>query len=186
MNVIAASPWVVAALDAVWGQTPVPSGLRALDLACGQGRHSQLLARRGFAVLAVDRLVPELDHWSDRVAFKALDLETDHWPLDGEHFDCVVVTNYLYRPHFEALKATVKPGGCLIIETFMAGNAQFGSPKNPDFLLNPGELLERLQGWQIVRFEQGLRQHSTPAMIQRVVAIAGPWTGIQSIPKTSL
>ena len=40
--------------------------------------------------------------------------------------------------------STVAADGVLIYETFAAGNERFGKPSNPDFLLQPGELLERV------------------------------------------
>lgn len=71
---------------------------------------------------------------------RILDLETETWPLAGEYFDAVVVTNYLWRPHLEAVLSLLTPGGVLIYETFMLGNAAYGKPSRPDFLLQPGEL----------------------------------------------
>jgi 2-polyprenyl-3-methyl-5-hydroxy-6-metoxy-1,4-benzoquinol methylase len=46
---IAPSPWVVRQLGRL-----MPGG-RVLDLACGSGRHTRLLAAAGHPVLAVDR-----------------------------------------------------------------------------------------------------------------------------------
>ncbi|MCQ8897202.1 methyltransferase domain-containing protein [Limnobacter humi] len=175
------SDWVVSAVQSVWGTHRPCQGLRALDLACGSGRHSRYLAQLGFDVHAVDRQVPDRARWPANVRFEQLDLEQPEWPLPLAHYDLIVVTNYLYRPHFEALLASLRPvGGVLVYETFMAGNARFGSPKNPDFLLEPGELLQRLSSTQVMRFEQGRRTTPGPAMIQRLVAITGPWSEIQS------
>lgn len=177
----APSAWVQAAVQAVWGTHRPCKGLKALDLACGGGRHAVYLAEQGFAVHAVDRQVPDQSGWPQQIQFEQIDLEQPVWPLPAAYYDLIVVTNYLYRPHFDALLASLKPeGGVLVYETFMAGNARFGSPKNPDFLLEPGELLQRLSSAQIMRFEQGQRTTSGPAMIQRLVAITGPWSGIQS------
>ncbi|HEY1058977.1 MAG TPA: methyltransferase domain-containing protein [Limnobacter sp.] len=177
----APSAWVVSAVQAVWGAHRPCRGLKALDLACGGGRHAVYLAQQGFEVHAVDRQMPDTSAWPSQVQFEQLDLEQPTWPLPKADYDLVVVTNYLYRPHFDALLASLKPdGGVLVYETFMQGNARFGSPKNPDFLLEPGELLQRLSSAHIMRFEQGLRTEPGPAMIQRLVAITGPWSGIQS------
>ncbi len=38
--------------------------------------------------------------------------------------------------------AQLQPGGILIYQTFMQGAEQFGSPRNPNFLLKPGELAQ--------------------------------------------
>lgn len=171
------SPWVCRFAAVL---TP---GARVLDLACGSGRHAHWLAGRGYAVHAVDRDAAALATLDGvpGVRTQALDLEGARWPLEGESFDAVVVTNYLYRAHFEALLALVRPGGVLIYETFMLGNARFGKPSNPDFLLQPGELLERVrEGWSVLAFEQGEVSQPRPAVVQRVCAVRG--TSLPPLP----
>ncbi len=105
---------------------------------------------------------------------RQIDLETGGpWPL-GSGYDGIVVTNYLHRPLLPALPAALGPGGVLIYETFARGNEQFGRPRNPDFLLEPGELLAAFAGLMVVAFEQGEVAWPRPAIIQRIAAVAGP------------
>ena len=40
------------------------------------------------------------------------------------------------------IAAALAPDGVLIYETFALGNERFGRPRNPDFLLRPGELID--------------------------------------------
>ena len=166
----APSPWLVryAALNA--------PGARVLDYACGSGRHARWLAARGMQVDAVDRDRTALDRLQDVTGVRAreMDLEGEDWPLAGGHYEAVVVTNYLYRPRFDDMLALLPPGGVLIYETFMVGNERFGKPSSPAFLLQPGELLERLSGeWTVVAFEQGEVASPRPAVVQRVCAVKG-------------
>ena len=84
------------------------------------------------------------------------DLENGPWPLAGERFDAVVVTNYLWRPLMPSLLASLADGGVLIYETFALGNEAFGRPSNPDFLLRPGELLRCCRGLHVVAYEDGV------------------------------
>lgn len=146
-----------------------------MDLACGQGRHSRLLARAGYDVLAVDRNGEALAALGavKGVATRQLDLEGERWPLDGESFDGVVVTNYLWRPRWPALANLLAPGGVLIYETFMVGNERYGKPSNPDFLLRPQELLDfaREQGWSALAYEEGYTEQPKPAQRQAICAI---------------
>ncbi|MBC9071813.1 methyltransferase domain-containing protein [Thauera sp. CAU 1555] len=154
----------------------VRAGGRVLDLACGGGRHARWLAARGYAVEAVDRDAAALAGLRDvpGVTPRQAELEDGPWPYVGARFDGIVVTNYLYRPRFAELLACLAPDGVLIYETFMLGNERFGKPSNPDFLLRPGELLERLaEGCSIVAFEQGEITASRPAVVQRVCALRG-------------
>ncbi len=152
---------------------------RVLDLACGAGRHSIWLAGQGHEVLAVDRDEAALRALSGVTGIRTerLDLELPVWPLSGRMFDAVVVCNYLYRPHLDALLECVRPGGVLVYETFMRGNERFGKPSNPDFLLRPGELLARLarldELFSVVAFEQGRTGGARPAVLQRVCALRG-------------
>ncbi len=165
------SPWVArfAAL--------IPPGARALDVACGSGRHTLFLAARGVRVDAVDRdaqaLVPLCAVAG--VAPLCADLEGGApWPYAGRQFDAVVVTNYLHRPLFPEIAAALAPGGLSIYETFMAGNERFGKPSNPDFLLRPHELLDWARGWPggatVLAFEQGEVNEPKPAVTQRICA----------------
>ena len=63
--------------------------------------------------------------------------------------------------------------GVLIYETFADGNAQFGKPSNPAFLLQAGELLElaRDHELRVVAFEDGVVEAPKPAMVQRLCAV---------------
>jgi len=159
----------------------IPAG-EVLDLACGSGRHSRLLAAQGHQVLAVDRDPAALERAGGAgIITLHIDLEADGerpacWPLAPARFSGVVVTNYLHRPLFGELLASLKPGGMLIYETFAQGNERFGKPSNPDFLLRPGELLAIVQSadtqpFRVIAFEDGRIDHPAPAMVQRICAV---------------
>ena len=104
--------------------------------------------------------------------FVQADLENGNpWPLRGEKFEGIVVTNYLHRPLFPRLIEALAPGGVLLYETFMLGNERFGKPSNPEFLLRPGELREAFAGLSEMGFEEGPVALPKPAMIQRLCAM---------------
>jgi SAM-dependent methyltransferase len=148
-----------------------------LDLACGSGRHTRLLANLGYRVEAVDRDAAALGDLKGlpNVTTRLVDLEGDAWPYAKARFDGVIVTNYLHRPRFDELLASLKAEGVLIYETFMAGNETLGKPSNPDFLLQPGELLQRVQPQAtVIAFEQGRIEQPRPAFVQRICARMGP------------
>lgn len=152
----------------------IPQGGSVLDLACGSGRHARRLAGLGFAVTAVDRDREALAGMNGITGIRTLvaDLEGAAWPLAGAGFDAVIVTNYLHRTLFPAIFEAIRPDGVLIYETFALGNELFGRPSNPEFLLRPGELLERVSGrLEVVAFEQGQVQRPKPAALQRICAV---------------
>jgi SAM-dependent methyltransferase len=140
---------------------------RVLDLACGAGRHARFFVARGYEVTAVDREPQSIPG----ARFLRADLEDGSpWPLPGERFQGIVVTNYLHRPLFPLIEGALARGGVLIYETFMRGNERYGKPSNPAFLLAPGELWSAFGGLQVIAFEQGRAREPKPAMIQRLCA----------------
>lgn len=163
------SPWVVRHAQSI------PARGKVLDLACGSGRHARFLAGLGYPVLAVDRDARALAGVSTikGIMTRQLDLEGEEWPLAGQVFDGIVVTNYLWRPRLPDVLALLAPGGVLIYETFMVGNAAYGKPSNPAFLLLAGELrqLAAAAGLREVDYAEGYVASPKPAMRQAICAI---------------
>lgn len=162
------SPWVERHAGLI-----CPKG-EVLDLACGNGRNAQYLASLDKRVTAVDvdvsRVAALAAH--DRIEIIEADLEQDAWPLGERKFDAIVVVNYLYRPHFASLTQALRDGGVLIVDTFARGNEKFGRPRNPAFLLEPGELLAAFSpSLTIVAYEFGVVNEPAPAVRQRLCAI---------------
>ena len=162
------SPWVVRFAPLI------APGARVLDLAAGHGRHALFFAARGVQVLAVDRDAAALATLagSPGVETRVADLERRDWPFADERFDAIVVVRYLHRALLPHLLAALTPDGALIYETFASGNALYGKPSNPDFLLEESELLELArETLTIVAFEQGRVDGAQPAVIQRLAAV---------------
>ena len=151
----------------------VPAGGAVLDLAAGGGRHGRHFLGLGHPVTVVDRDVSGLADLAGTAEVIAADLEDGSpWPLPGRAFAAVVVTNYLHRPLFPPILATLAEGGVLLYETFARGQEVLCRPRNPAHLLEPGELLRVFgQELQPVAFEQGLT--ATPSMVQRLCAVRG-------------
>lgn len=120
----------------------VAAGGAVLDIAAGGGRHGTWFLERGHPVTAVDRDVGKLlPRRGLTIVEHDLETEAGGWPFGGRAFAGVVMVNYLWRPILADISGAVAPGGVLIAETFAVGNAAFGRPRNPAFLLRPGELL---------------------------------------------
>jgi SAM-dependent methyltransferase len=165
-----------------------------LDVACGHGRHAHWLAQAGHRVTAIDRDATLLAPLAPFARTLVADLEAAPWPLPDARFDAVLVTNYLWRPLFAALKEAVAPGGLLIYETFAQAHAALGRPRRPEFLLRPGELVDVLRNarddamdageparftgetWHVIAFEEGrlpARGDVPEREVQRIVARRG-------------
>jgi SAM-dependent methyltransferase len=173
----AVSPWV-----ARWSHL-VPrdvAGGRVLDVACGAGRHFLHFLRQNRSTAGVDvnKLAIELianqltAEERGRSLLVHADIENGAWPLPGEQFAGVVVTNYLWRPLLPKLLQSVAERGVLIYETFCAGNETVGKPSRPDFLLQPGELLRVCQqaSFRVIAYEDGFLAQPDRFM-QRIAAV---------------
>ncbi|MFO0232087.1 MAG: SAM-dependent methyltransferase, partial [Burkholderiales bacterium] len=160
------------------GRAGVRPGGRVLHCACGAARPARVPRAGGLAVAADPR---------DATALKSLegtgihtlqeDLEGGRWSFGAERFDAIICTNYLFRPRLDLLAALLAPGGAWLHETFAAGNARYGRPSNPAFLLRPGELARAAErnGLQLLAFEDGFVARPKPARIQRMAAIRPPF-----------
>ncbi|MCO7224575.1 methyltransferase domain-containing protein [Pleionea sp. CnH1-48] len=133
---------------------------QALDLACGSGRDAIYLAQRGLKVYGVDYSATAIErcritaeHLKVTVHTLQADLEKNFVASQlalPSTFQLVVVCRYLHRPLFEQLKQWVAPGGMIAYQTFMQGAEKIGSPRNPAFLLQPGELAQEFADFDIL------------------------------------
>ena len=128
------------------------------------------LAGCGHTVTGVDRSAKALDDLSADFETLLADIEDGPWPLGERVFDAVVVTNYLWRPLWPRILASLAPGGVLLYETFAAGHETVGKPSRPDFLLRPGELLQACADLRVVAFEDGFLD-APPRFVQRIAAV---------------
>jgi len=153
----------------------IPPGGTVLDLAAGGGRHARFLHGLGHSIVAVDRDIGAMADLAGVPGFELIeaDLESGPWPFMGRRFEGIVVANYLHRPLLPLLIDSLKPRGALIYETFAVGQAEFGRPTNPDFLLKPGELIEAFgSSLRIVAYEHGVIATPRRAAVQRIAATA--------------
>ncbi|MBN1328127.1 MAG: class I SAM-dependent methyltransferase [Candidatus Heimdallarchaeota archaeon] len=99
-------------------------GLRALELACGDGRYSCFLAKLGCKVDAIDALQSAVDVTIKRVKILGLSESVkvekkniDGWVIEPESYDIIVATQclqYLFDraiPRMKEIAKAIKPGG---------------------------------------------------------------------------
>lgn len=145
----------------------LPARGRALDLACGLGANALFLAEHGLDAHGWDRSTVALDRLSDeaqrrglRVAVQQQDVIAD--PPRPSTWDVIVCTRFLHRPLCRELVAALRPGGVLFVQTFTRLGRVGGGPTNPDFLLEPAELLALFDGLTVLAAMDG----SAPAVVQ--------------------
>jgi tellurite methyltransferase len=167
---MSASPFVAGWIERLAPRAT--SSRRALDLAMGRGRHALVLARHGFETYGVD---VNLDAVHDAVTAAAREelivrgwcADLTAFPLPVAMFDLVVVTRYLQRDLWPSMRGAVRPGGCVICETFTVRQRAHGTgPTSADHLLEPGELRSSFRGWDVLFSEEV----SAPEAVARFVA----------------
>jgi len=125
----------------------MPKGGVALDVAAGHGRESVFLAMHGWDVTAMDRAPEALEKAAalatrsgTSIRTQVRDLERGDPGIEEAHYDAVVCFRFLHRPLFPRLERALKPGGCLVYETFRVGQERFGRPTHRQYLLADNEL----------------------------------------------
>lgn len=145
-----------------------------VDLACGRGRHALAAARMGVTTLALDRKADFLGELRTRAAEESLPLWPVKFDLEQEvpppiapaRCGAVLVFRYLHRPLAGEIAKLLAPGGWLLYETFTTAQLELGTgPKNPAFLLEPGELPHLFEGLEIVSFDEARRDGEATARL---------------------
>jgi len=135
----------------------------ALDIACGTGRHSLLLAARRQHVTAVDWSGTGLDLLEARARTEGIPIrrisraehivkhlhggidlvqaDLGQLELPENSFGLILCIQYLQRSLFSRLQRALRAGGVLLFETFTQAQLEFdGGPRNPEYLLKSREL----------------------------------------------
>jgi tellurite methyltransferase len=170
-----ASPFLLAELDRLRGAARGP----VLDVACGAGRNAWPVAALGRRVVGVDRdpralarLAAEARRRTLSVSALRADIESGHeLPFRPGVFAAVLVFRFLFRPLAPALAAALRPGGLLIYETFTLDQMDLAQgPRNPSFLLEPGELPKLFPELLVLRHEELHLNEPRPQALARLVA----------------
>jgi SAM-dependent methyltransferase len=116
---------------------------RALDLAAGNGRNALFLAHRGYKVDAVDISEVALKQYARRHPnLNPICADLDTFDIAPSTYQLILNIRYLNRRLFPLIIEGLKPGGCLIFETFLESpHASDSQPSCRDYLLRGNELL---------------------------------------------
>lgn len=128
----------------------LPANGSSMDVACGLGGNALLLAQLGLESYACDSSAVALEKLGGfaqqqklRVNCELKDFEVGE--LSGGvfelKFDVIVVSHYLYRPLMPWLVEGLNVGGLLFFQTFSQNKLSDSGPGNPEYLLQPQELL---------------------------------------------
>lgn len=159
---------------------------KGLDIGCGSGRDMVYLAGHGWEMTGIDHTEAALQRAQALAASQQVNIHTECRDLEtgadpfadytDASFDLICVARYLHRPLFPWIQRILKPGGIVIYQTFMQGceNTVIGRPRNPNFLLKPGELAEHFAGAEILLDEVEVLEDGRP-----VSAFICRWRGLK-------
>jgi len=134
-----------------------PSTGLVLDVACGTGRNSFFLAEHGLDVVCMDFSREGLkylkQHRSDEPISKRIfpvQADLSELSLPKNKYDGVFVIRYLDRNAFTSYIDAIKPNGLLFFKAFNRNKLKIKPDFNPDFLLDPGELVEAFKEHKLI------------------------------------
>jgi SAM-dependent methyltransferase len=138
----------------------LPRGGTALDLACGRGANALWLAGHtslaveawDFSPVAIARLAEAAAARGLCVAAAVRDVVTR--PPAPDSCDVLVVTHFLERDLFPALRAAVRPGGLVLYQTFTREAVSSRGPSTPEWRLARNELLELFAGFVVRAYRE--------------------------------
>jgi tellurite methyltransferase len=135
---------------------------KVFDVAAGSGRNAIYLARLGFTVVGIDRSEESVAaallaarRAGVTIDMRVADLEIGRH-IEKDAYDVIICFNYLQRSLVTQIKEGVRRGGMVVYETFTIDQAQFGRPRNPDFLLKYNELLDMFRDFRCRLYREGI------------------------------
>ena len=150
---------------------------RALDVACGPGRHAIAMARRGWDVDAVDSsaVACEMARASGVAGVRVFqaDLELGEFQIAPATYDLIVVCCYLQRDLVPPIRAGIRPGGHALMVIPMVDEREGIRPMSRQFLLKDGELRAYFEDWTILRYSEGIPSDAHRKQVQ-MLARKGP------------
>jgi len=142
---------------------------RALDLACGEGRHAIALAELGWRVTAVDFSEVAIARARKRAAAAGLEVDFECIDLLGFEPDPgasqLVLVIFLQLPADERrlvlsrAATALAPGGTLLLvgHDLLNRTEGVGGPSDPAVLYTPDDIVSELPGLEIEKAERVLR-----------------------------
>jgi SAM-dependent methyltransferase len=149
----------------------------ALDIAAGRGRNAIALARNGMRVVAADfsfeamRILSDVAR-TDRLPIWPVVADLDKFAFREQSFEAIVNVNFLDRGLFPDFVRALKPGGILLVDTFLIDQAEIGHPRDPHFLLRHYELRELIAPLEVLRYREGLVSYPDGSRAWRAGAVA--------------
>ena len=143
-------------LQKFWQVIP---GEKVIDIAMGNGRDSIFLAKKGFCVYGLERSMEAIrivkkSSASVGCPISIINGDAAAMPFKDNSADCVIVFYFLLRDIMRDMPDMLRKGGMLIYETFLRRQNEIDGPRNPDYLLEDGELVSFFRDFQLLFYEE--------------------------------
>lgn len=135
----------------------LPKG-KVLDVAMGEGRNGVFLAAKGFQVTGIDISERGLQKAKALASERGVTIETrvadlEEIELEQDAYDVVLCTYYLDRNLIPKMKAAVRSGGMVVMETYTLDYQRYRPEFSKDYLLKTNELLDLFRDFTIIRYQ---------------------------------
>jgi SAM-dependent methyltransferase len=151
----------------------LPTSGVALDIAMGTGRNAAFLIEKGLGVVGVDIsavAVGQAKQLSPGIMAIVGDLTQLSFP--DRVFDVILNFYYLQRNLWPDYRRMLRPGGVLYLETLTVGMLAIKPDTQAEFLLQPDELRQAFQDWNILVYQEGVvpSDHNQSKAVASLVA----------------
>ena len=136
----------------------IPGG-KVIDIAMGRGRNTLFLARKGYMVFGLEKSSEALKMARETINEKRQDVslilgDANSLPFKACSVSGVIVFYFLLRNIMEEVIGLLREGGVLIYETFLKRQNAIDRHRNPDFLLEDGELFSYFNDLKTLFYEE--------------------------------
>ena len=137
-----------------------PAGYPVVDIAMGTGRDLFLFAEKDFFTCGLEGSWEAVQTARNGASERGLNIapvfgDAYHLPFRKGSAGCVLVFYFLVREIMGELVSLLRPGGILMYETFLKTQNAIDRPRNPDYLLDDGELIGYFGGLDVISYEEG-------------------------------
>ena len=138
----------------------LPPG-RALDVACGAGRNTILLAQAGYQVDAIDISHQGLNLARQKVENQGLSINWIEHDLDEPYqfdsdYNLIIVLWYVNLALITRLCGCLAPGGYLLCEEHLITDQEVTGPGSLNFRVAPGVLRDAISGVDVLLYEESI------------------------------
>jgi tellurite methyltransferase len=156
-------------LERFWSLIP---GHHVIDIASGNGRDSLYLAEKGYRVWGLEKSQEAIKIAREKSRAAGRDVflitgDAQALPFKKNSADGVIIFYFLLRDIMGEIADLLRKDGILIYETFLKRQNMIDRRRNPDFLLDDGELVSYFKDLDLLFYEETV---SSPRGGQRATA----------------